>query len=102
MNGSDIDGVQLVATKPSTIRGRIVFTESATSAAPPKPTALDMGALRDWAIGQQVRSQAKIKDDGTFEISLQPGHVLIRGMVTGAPQPPPPGRSAVRPGASTA
>src|SRR4249920_1105721 len=89
VNGADIDDFQLVASRPATIRGRIAFTESATSAPPPKPTVFDMGAVREWMIGQQVRSPAKIKDDGTFEISLQPGRVLIRGVMTGTPAAPP-------------
>jgi hypothetical protein len=89
VNGGDIDDVQLIATKPSIIRGRIAFTESATSAPPPKPTMFDMGAVREWMLGQPMRSQAKIKDDGTFEISLQPGHVVIRGLMTGPPAAPP-------------
>jgi carboxypeptidase family protein len=87
VNGSDINDVQLVATKPSTIRGRVVFTASATSAAPPKPTAIDLGAVRDWSIGQVVRSPARIKEDGTFEIALPPGHVLIRGAMAGPVAP---------------
>jgi protocatechuate 3,4-dioxygenase beta subunit len=89
VNGADIDDLQLVATRPATIRGRLAFTGSATSAPPPKPTVFDMGAVREWMIGQQIRSPAKIKDDGTFEISLQPGHVLIRGVMTGTPAAPP-------------
>jgi hypothetical protein len=95
VNGSDMDGVQIVAAKPSIIRGRIVFTPSATAADPPKPTAFDLGATREWAIGQPVRNQAKIKDDGTFEISLPAGHVLIRGLMMGqgnGPGGPPPWR----------
>jgi hypothetical protein len=95
VSGGDMDGVQIVAAKPSIIRGRIVFTPSATAADPPKPTAFDLGATREWAIGQPVRSQAKIKDDGTFEISLPAGHVLIRGftIAQGAgPGGPPPWR----------
>jgi Carboxypeptidase regulatory-like domain len=95
VSGSDLDGVQIVAAKPSIIRGRIAFTASATAAAPPKPTAFDLGAMREWAIGQPVRSQAKIKDDGTFEISLPAGHVLIRGLMMGqtaGPGGPPPWR----------
>ena len=96
VNGSDIDDLQLVAAKPSTIRGRVAFTASATSTDPPKPTAFDLGAVRDWAIGQQVRSPAKIQEDGTFEISLQPGHVLIRGALAGA-QPPPPAQGVPAP-----
>jgi protocatechuate 3,4-dioxygenase beta subunit len=83
VNGSDISDVQLIVVKPSIVRGRIVFTDSATSAAPPKPTALDLGAWRDWAIGQQVRSQAKIQDDGTFEISLAAGRVQMRAAPNG-------------------
>jgi protocatechuate 3,4-dioxygenase beta subunit len=94
VNSSDINDVQLVVAKPSTIRGRLVLTASATSADPPKPTAFDLGAWRDWAIGQQVRSPAKIKEDGTFEISLPAGHVLLRGVMTNpaAPAGPPPWR----------
>ena len=95
VNGGDIDGVQVVATKPSTIRGRMVFTDSATGAPPPRVTAFDLGATREWAIGQPVRHQAKIKDDGTFEITLPPGHVLLRGVSTaqaGGPNGPPPWR----------
>ena len=94
VNGSDINDVQLVAAKPSTIRGRVVFTASATSAAPPKPTAIDLGAMRDWMIGQLVRSPAKIKEDGTFEITLPPGHVLIRGGMSGPAPAAAPGSAA--------
>ena len=96
VNGSDISDLQLVATKPSTIRGRIAFAESATASGPPKPTAFDLGAVREWMIGAPVRSQAKIKDDGTFEISLQPGHVLIRGAIANPPPSGPNGPSPWR------
>jgi len=88
VTGSDITGVQLIAAKPSTLRGRIVFTQSATPEGPPKPTAIDLGAWRDWAIGQQVRSPAKTRDDGSFEISVAPGHVQLRAAPVG---PTPPG-----------
>jgi hypothetical protein len=82
VTGGDLDGIQLLVAKPSTVRGRIVFTPSATPSAPPKPTAIDVGAWRDWAIGQQVRSPAKIKEDGTFEISLAAGRVQLRAQPT--------------------
>jgi hypothetical protein len=78
VTGSDITDIHLAVAKPSTVRGRIVFTGSATPAAPPKPTAIDLGAQRDWAIGQPVRNGAKITDDGTFEISLAAGRVQLR------------------------
>jgi len=88
VNGSDIDGVQIVAVKPSTIRGRLVFVDSATGAPPPKPASFDLRAAREWIIGQAMRNQAKVKDDYTFEISLPPGHVLIRGLANGQPAGP--------------
>jgi protocatechuate 3,4-dioxygenase beta subunit len=90
VSGSDVSGVQLVMTKPSTIRGRIVFAESATSAKPPKATAIELGAVREWAMAQQIRSPAKIKDDGTFEISVPSGHVRLRApQIPGGPTAPP-------------
>jgi len=76
--GSDVTGVQIVTARPSTIRGRISFTASATSTDPPKPSTIALGALREWMLGQPVRDQARIKDDGTFEISLASGHVQLR------------------------
>ena len=82
--GTDISNIQLIVAKPSTLKGRVVFTPSATSDRPPKPTAIDVGAWRDWALGQQVRSPAHIKDDGTFEISLAAGRVQLRAVPTGA------------------
>jgi carboxypeptidase family protein len=78
VSGSDINDVQLVVARPSTIRGRVVFASSATAHAPPRPTAIDIGAWRDWAMGEQVRSAAKVNDDGTFEVSLAAGRVHIR------------------------
>ena len=84
VTGSDINDVRLIVAKPSTLRGRIVFTPSATADGPPKPTAIDLGAWREWALGQPVRSTAKIKEDGTFELSLAAGHVQIRAAPTAA------------------
>jgi len=90
VTGSDVTGVQIVTAKPSTIRGRIAFTESATSTPAPKPTAVDLGAFREWAIAQPVRSPARIHDDGTFEMSLPAGHVQLRAApIGGGPTTPP-------------
>jgi protocatechuate 3,4-dioxygenase beta subunit len=86
VSGADIADVQLVVARQATIRGRVVFLPSAAGG-PPSPTTLDMGAARDWQIGQVVRSPARLKDDGTFEISLPPGHVLLRVAPTGGQTP---------------
>jgi protocatechuate 3,4-dioxygenase beta subunit len=83
VSGSDVSGVQLVLAKPSAIRGRIVFTASANASDPPKATTIDLGAVREWALAQPVRSPARIKDDGSFEISLAAGHVQLRAAPTG-------------------
>ncbi|HZT78249.1 MAG TPA: carboxypeptidase-like regulatory domain-containing protein [Vicinamibacterales bacterium] len=83
VSGSDISGLQIQLAPPSTIRGRIVFTPSANGSDPPKPTAYDLGAVREWALGQQGRFPAKIKDDGTFEISLPANHVQLRAAPVG-------------------
>ncbi|HJZ74363.1 MAG TPA: carboxypeptidase-like regulatory domain-containing protein [Vicinamibacterales bacterium] len=80
--GSDVSGVQIVTAKPSRIRGRIAFTASATSTDPPKPTAIALGAQREWMLGQRVRDMARIKEDGTFEITLGSGHVQLRAGTT--------------------
>lgn len=86
VSGADISDVQLLVAKPASIRGRVVFLPS-TEGGPPSPTTLDMGAARDWRIGQVVRSPARLKDDGTFEIALPPGHVLLRVAPTGGQTP---------------
>jgi hypothetical protein len=84
VTGSDISDVQLIVARPSTLRGRIIFTPSANDNGPPKPTAIDLGAWRDWAIGQQVRFPAKVKEDGTFEMSVAAGRVQVRAAPTTA------------------
>ncbi|HZP49493.1 MAG TPA: carboxypeptidase-like regulatory domain-containing protein [Vicinamibacterales bacterium] len=81
--GGDVSGLQLMMLRPSTIRGRIAFTSSSNGSAPPKPSSLDLGAIREWALGQPVRNAAKINDDGTFEIQLMAGHVQLRVAPTG-------------------
>ena len=86
--GADINGLQLVVTKPSAIRGRIVFRPSATGQPPPKPAAIDIVAWREWSLGEQVRSSAKVLDDATFDISLPAGLVHLRA---GARGPAPAG-----------
>lgn len=84
VTGADISDLVLAVTKPSLVRGRIVFTGSANTNAPPVPTTIDLGAWREWAIGQPVRIGAKITDDATFEMSVAPGHVQLRAAPTPA------------------
>ena len=92
VTGSDVSGVVLAAAKQATIRGRVVFTQSLTGTEPPKVTTIDLGAVREWAMAQQIRSPARIKEDGTFEIALTPGHVQLRAAPTGGSRTTPPWR----------
>jgi hypothetical protein len=85
--GADISDVHLVVAKSSIIRGRVVFAGATAATNPPSPTVLDLGAVRDWQMGQNPRSPARIRDDGTFEISLPAGHVLLRAAPTGGQSP---------------
>lgn len=92
VSGGDVSGLQVLMTNPSVIRGRIVFTSSANGSNPPKVSSLDLGAVREWALGQPLRNAAKIKDDGTFEIQAMTGHVQLRVAPTGGgpgPDGPP-------------
>ena len=87
--GSDVTGIQLAMTRTSTIRGRVVFTPTDTPSDLPNPASMNVAAVRDWVLGQPVRFPARIKDDGTFEISLMASRVQLRaatvgGRVTGA------------------
>jgi hypothetical protein len=79
VTGADLTDVVLAVTKPSLVRGRIVFTESATATAPPAATSIDLGASRESSLGQGTWTPARIESDGTFELSVAPGRVQLRG-----------------------
>jgi len=69
----DVTDVQLVATKGSAIRGRVLIEQGAT---PPKPSALRFFAsATEMAMGG---GQAAVKDDFTFEVRVPPGHYTLR------------------------
>ena len=83
VNGSDIDDVRVVVTKPSTIRGRIVFKGAPTGADRPKPSVIQVSAVKPDPM-QGGGGLARVKDDGTFEITVPPGHTLIRAALVAA------------------
>ncbi|MBI3401735.1 MAG: carboxypeptidase regulatory-like domain-containing protein [Acidobacteria bacterium] len=70
----DVNDVQLVVAKPSTIRGRVVFTPAAADA--PKPPPIQVIAVRpDRLLGGG--GPGRVKDDGTFEMTAPAGRTLI-------------------------
>ena len=80
IDGSDVNDLQLVAVKPSTIRGRVVFQDGGT---PPKASSIHVTALRPDPTLGSGGSNSAVKDDLTFEMKMVAGHVFIRSPPTG-------------------
>ncbi len=77
---SDISDVQLVAYRPSTITGRVVFDPPDGR---PQPSTLRIVAARpNPMLGGGGNATAK--DDLTFEMKAAPGHAVIRANVAAA------------------
>jgi hypothetical protein len=68
--GTDVTDLQLVARKPSLIRGRVVFESG--GAMPPSASAVTVAV----SSGFNLRS-APVRGDGTFEIEAIAGHATI-------------------------
>jgi hypothetical protein len=69
----DLTGVQLIATKQSVIRGRVLVDQGAT---PPRASAIRLFASSlEPAMGG---GQASLKDDFTFELRIPSGHYTLR------------------------
>jgi carboxypeptidase family protein len=80
VNGGDVTDVQLVLTKSSTLRGRIVFAPG--DAKPPQTSAVHVNASHPASMAAMGGSTTA-KDDRTFELKASAGHVLIRAFIFG-------------------
>jgi hypothetical protein len=69
---SDINDVQLIVQKPSTVRGRVLLDGSA---APPAASTLRIFFQADVPMGPG--GNAQVKDDFTFEATMPPGHMRV-------------------------
>jgi hypothetical protein len=80
VGSTDVTDVQLIATKLSIIRGRVVFEPG--TAKPPLPTAVRVAAssLTPSAV---MAGNATVKEDGTFEMRAGASHVQLRAFVVG-------------------
>ena len=75
IDGSDVTDLQLVATKPSTIRGRVAFEQGGT---PPKASTIRVTAMRaDSLIGGG--GGVTVKDDLSFEMPLR--QAFVNGVI---------------------
>jgi protocatechuate 3,4-dioxygenase beta subunit len=77
VDGTDVN-VQLIATKRSTIRGRVTFERDGT---PPPASSIHITALRsDFMINGGAN--VTVKDDMTFEMTVAAGRVFVRSPPT--------------------
>ena len=86
--GEDIDGVRLTGVKGSTATGRVFLTQ-AGGAGGTGGTAMNLSSLQLMATSSTPAllnqpSTARIAEDGTFEMKVQPGNQLIRMNPIGA------------------
>jgi hypothetical protein len=89
--GEDIDGVRLTGVKASTVTGRVFLTQAggAGGAGGTGGTATNLSTLQLIATSSTPAllnqpSTARIAEDGTFEMKVQPGNQLIRMNPIGA------------------
>jgi hypothetical protein len=76
----DVNDVQIVAVKPSTLRGRVVF--EAGGVKPPAPATVRVNAIHPNALSTMPGNDTP-KDDWTFEIKTTAGRTIIRAGVFG-------------------
>jgi hypothetical protein len=69
---SDVSDVQLITSKPSTIRGRVVLDDSAPA---PKGSSLRFFLQPD--LPMMSGGNAQVKDDFTFETTMTAGHARV-------------------------
>jgi hypothetical protein len=77
---ADIDNIEVVAVKKSTLSGRFVLEAGGTK--PPLLAALRVNVVHPDSL-TAMYAQDTPKDDGTFEIKTDPGRTLIRAGVYG-------------------
>jgi hypothetical protein len=73
VGSSDLTGVQLVATKLSIIRGRLVFEPGSLN--PPSPTAVRI--IASDGSRPNAGDNTSVKKDGTFELKVSAGHMQL-------------------------
>jgi hypothetical protein len=67
-----VSGVQLITSKPSTVRGRVVLDDSAPA---PKGSSLRFFIQSD--LPMMGGGNAQVKDDFTFETTMSAGHARV-------------------------
>ena len=83
--GDDIDGVRLAGVKASTVTGRVILTPAGgAGGTPTNLSSLQLVATSSTPALLNQPSTARVAEDGTFEMKVQPGNQLIRMNPIGA------------------
>jgi hypothetical protein len=80
VSSADVKDVQIVAVKPSSLRGRVVF--EAGGAKRPAPAAVRLNIVRSTMLGGMQGIDAP-REDWTFEMKTAAGHILMRTGIFG-------------------
>lgn len=77
--GEDIAGLRLTGVKSSTVTGRVILPQAPQAATSgPSVASLQLLALSSTPDLLNVPSTARVGDDSTFEMKVQPGNHLFR------------------------
>jgi hypothetical protein len=80
VSNADVKDVQIVAVKPSTLRGRVVFAAGGAKQPAPAAVRLNIVPANGSATTQDIDTP---KDDWTFEIKVPAGHIMLRTGIVG-------------------
>jgi len=81
IGSGELTGVQLIATKPTFVRGRVVFDTG--GAKPPTPAAVRVSVIARPVTN--TGGNAPANDDGTFEVKTGGApHMFVRAVVNGS------------------
>jgi hypothetical protein len=85
VNGDDIDGVKLVASKPAVVTGRVVVDPAAAAALRPSTLTLGLQPVQTDMMMFGMSPPGKVAEDLTFEIKAMPGQarVMLMGQMPG-------------------
>jgi hypothetical protein len=77
VSGDDVDGIRLVASKPSVVSGRVLVDPAAASALRPSMLRFGLQPVQADMMMMGGMPPAVVNDDLTFELKTQPGKMRI-------------------------
>jgi protocatechuate 3,4-dioxygenase beta subunit len=77
VSGDDIDGLRLVASRPSVVTGRVIVDPAAAQALPPSTLRLGLQPVQMDMMMLGGMQPGPVNDDLTFELKAQPGSFRV-------------------------